>query len=525
MRSSKRIVILIVLLAVVAAGSFYVWAEERDRAKEQDVFADIERFSEVLQSVIDLYVEERGSEELIDAAIDGMLRELDPHSVYLDKHQYENLMIDTKGEFGGLGITIVVREEFPTVISPIEGTPAWRMGIQGGDRIVEIEGESTRGWTSEDAVEKLRGRPGTQVNIGVAREGLDENLDFAITREVIRVPSITYSQMLDDDIGYVRIARFAEHTARDLHGILRDFEDGGMDGLILDLRSNPGGLLNAARDVADLFLGKDQLIVYTESRIPSHNQKFYSHGKNTHSGYPVVVLVNGASASASEIVAGALQDWDKAVIVGQTTFGKGSVQTVIRIGEDSALKLTTQKYFTPSHRCIHKDRDENGEETETTDSADRKEYYTNSGRVVYGGGGITPDWEIDLPEFTDLQLRLERTNSFFSFAVHYTVDHEIREDFVVDDEVLAAYRAFLAEKEIEYDEEALSEPENLDYVKLAVKREIFRKEFGAKGAYIATLPEDEEIAGVLEMFRDAPTLEQMFVYVEEKQKLAKSEEQ
>ena len=530
MKFNKRVVILVALLVLVAAGSFYVWAEERDKAAQEAVFEDLERFSEVLQSILDLYVEEMDSEEMIDAAIDGMMRELDPHSVYLDKHQYENLMIDTRGEFGGLGITIVVRDEYPTVISPIEGTPAWRVGIQGGDRIVGIEGETTRGWTSEDAVEKLRGSPGTQVRIAVSREGLDENLDFTITREIIRVPSISYYQMLDDRVGYIRIARFAEKTARDLHGILLGFEEQGLDGLILDLRSNPGGLLNAARDVSDLFLGKDKLIVYTESRIPSHNQKFYSNGKNTHSGYPVVVLVNGASASASEIVAGALQDWDKAVIVGQTTFGKGSVQTVIRIGEDSALKLTTQKYYTPSHRCIHNDRNDRDEEAaeakpDSTEKTEREKYYTNGGRVVYGGGGITPDWEIELPEFTDLQLKLERNNSFFSFAVHYTVDHEVDESFVVDTAVLDLFRAFLDEKKVEIDEAAWNEEENLDYVKLAVKREIFRKELGTKGAYIATLPEDQEILSVLEMFRAAPTLDRMFAYVEEQQKLAKSEEQ
>ncbi len=512
-------------MILLAAAAFYVFAGEQRRDRETSL-EEVDRLNEVLTRVLDYYVEEQELSDVIDNAIRGILENLDPHSVYLDKRQYENLMIDTKGEFGGLGITITVREGFPTVISPIEDTPAYRVGIQAGDRIIAIEGEPTEGWSSDEAVGKLRGAPGTQVNITLGREaGHNEvdSLDVTITREIIKVPSITYYDVIDD-VGYVRISRFAENTARDLDSILDGMEKEGIKGVMLDLRSNPGGLLTAAFHVSDLFLDKGKMIVYTESRLPDHSQKFYSNGKNVHGDYPVVVLVNGASASASEIVAGAVQDWDRGLVVGQTTFGKGSVQTVFKIGNDSALKLTTQKYFTPSGRSIHKDMDREGNLI-ADEEAVEKEYFTAGGRVVYGGGGITPDWTMELPEWTDFQRDLEIKSIFFSFAVHYTAEHkDVSEDFTVDDDVLKEFRDFLVIKEFEYEEESWNE-ENIDYVKLGVRREVFRKLYGTKGAYRATLPEDDEVNAVLRMFNQAASLDDMFAYAAEKQKLVKAEQQ
>ncbi len=525
MRLDKRFTISILAVILLAAAAFYVFAGEQRRDRETSL-EEVDRLNEVLTRVLDYYVEEQELSDVIDNAIRGILENLDPHSVYLDKRQYENLMIDTKGEFGGLGITITVREGFPTVISPIEDTPAYRVGIQAGDRIIAIEGEPTEGWSSDEAVGKLRGAPGTQVNITLGREaGHNEvdSLDVTITREIIKVPSITYYDVIDD-VGYVRISRFAENTARDLDSILDGMEKEGIKGVMLDLRSNPGGLLTAAFHVSDLFLDKGKMIVYTESRLPDHSQKFYSNGKNVHGDYPVVVLVNGASASASEIVAGAVQDWDRGLVVGQTTFGKGSVQTVFKIGNDSALKLTTQKYFTPSGRSIHKDMDREGNLI-ADEEAVEKEYFTAGGRVVYGGGGITPDWTMELPEWTDFQRDLEIKSIFFSFAVHYTAEHkDVSEDFTVDDDVLKEFRDFLVIKEFEYEEESWNE-ENIDYVKLGVRREVFRKLYGTKGAYRATLPEDDEVNAVLRMFNQAASLDDMFAYAAEKQKLVKAEQQ
>jgi carboxyl-terminal processing protease len=520
LRFNRKYTIGLVLVFTLSAAAFFVWAQDQRKQRNSTVLEDLNRFGEVYEKVVDFYATEVDTEKLIEAAINGMLKELDSHSIYLTSHQWENLMIDTEGEFGGLGITISIRDDFPTVISPIEDTPAYRLGIQGGDRIVAIEGESTEGWNSEEAVSKLRGPAGTQVEITICREGLEDSLYFNVTREIIVVPSVPYWEMIDG-VGYIRISRFAKNTAKELDDVMVDFERRGMRGLILDLRSNPGGLLDAATEVSELFLGRDTLIVYTESRIPDGNKKFESKSYRTHSGYPVVVLVNGNSASASEIVAGALQDWDRAVIVGQTTFGKGSVQTVFKISGGSALKLTTMKYFTPVGRSIHRDESEDGEVAEVAAAGQREEYRTATGRVVYGGGGITPDWMIDLPEFTDLQRRLEVRGIFFSFAVHYTAYHDVDESFEVTDEVFDEFRSFLAENDFEADEKEWNE-ENVDYAKLAVKREVFRSLFGGKGAFIATLPEDEEISRVIEMFDAASTLDEMFRYIEERRKVAEA---
>jgi len=534
LRFDKKLIITLVLVFIVTTVAILVWAQDQRRQNTAKILEDLRPFAEVYERIVDFYVTEVETEELIEAAIDAMLKELDSHSVYLSKHEWENLMIDTRGEFGGLGITISIRDDFPTVISPIEDTPAYRLGIQGGDRIIEIERESTKGWNSEQAVSKLRGPPGTQVDITVFREGLEDSLYFTVTREVIKVPSVPYQENLDG-IGYIRVSRFAEKTADELEDAIVEFERQGVEGLILDLRSNPGGLLEAAREVSELFLGRDTLIVYTESRIPDGNQKFKSTARRVHDKFPVVVLVNGFSASASEIVAGALQDWDKAVIVGQPSFGKGSVQTVFKIEGGSALKLTTMKYFTPVGRSIHKDDpvDETARDDfptvispiEDTPAEvkveEREEFRTAGGRTVYGGGGITPDWEIDLPDFTDLQRRLELRGMFFSFAVHYTAYHDVDETFKVTDAVFDEFTDFLKEKKIEIKEGEWTE-ENLDYARLGIKREVFRWLFGAKGAFIATLSKDEEINKVLEMFDKTSTLGEMFEYAKERKKLAEA---
>ena len=519
MKLKMKIIVPVVLFLVIATGSYLLWAADQKQESDSRQYEDLDRFREVMVKILDYYVEEKEFGELIDSAINGMLRDLDIHSVYMDKKQYENLMIDTEGEFGGLGIQLSVRDNYPTVLAPIDDTPASRLGIQGGDMIIEIEGESTKGWSSDQAVEKLRGKPGTQVNLKIGRQGLDEPIPIQITREIIKVPSITYSTTMEN-VGYVRVARFAKKTVTELSDVLRGFEAQGAKGVIIDLRGNPGGLLTSAFEVSDLFLDRDKLIVYTEGRTPANNQKFFSNARMIHGNYPVVILQDGASASASEIVAGALQDWDRAIIVGQNSFGKGSVQTVFRIGKADALKLTTQKYFTPSKRCIHRDYDESGEPIETEDSS--REYYTASGRVVYGGGGIAPDWKIELPEFTEFQRNLEIRGLFFSFAVNYTAFHTVGDEFDVSEPVMKEFKKFLGEKEFKYTDADWT-PENITYVDRAIRREVFRKLHGTKGAYVATLAEDEQIVKILEMFRSVKTLDEAFKYVAKQAELAKTE--
>ncbi|MCX5753978.1 MAG: S41 family peptidase [Candidatus Krumholzibacteria bacterium] len=531
MKLNKKAIIGLLLLCTVVAVALFVMAGDREEKQRETVYQNLEQFGAVLDRILNYYVDEIDAEKLIRAAIDGMLMQLDEHSIYMDSYEYDNLMISTKGEFGGLGITLGQIAGYPTVVSTLEDTPAYRLGIQGGDKIVEIEGVSTKDWKTEQAVTKLRGREGTQVVLTITREGLADSLHYTITREIIRVPSITYSTDLDG-VGYVRVASFAERTASELDAIIRDLEKQKVKGLIIDMRSNPGGLLESAREVCELFLEKDKLLVYTESRIPSHNVKYYSRSTKVHDQVPIVVLINRYSASAAEIVAGALQDWDRAVLVGETSYGKGSVQTVFMIGKD-ALKLTTAKYFTPSGRCIHKDRprSEENPDIEVREAAPveekkvespRQEFHTSGGRIVYGGGGITPDWTITLPDLTEFEVDLERRNLFFNFAVHYAAQNRVSDTFEVGDAVIADFRAYCAESKFTAPDSAWTAPEDVDYMKLAIKREVFRRLMGVKGAYLATLPKDEEVNKVLSMFRAAPTLKQMFEYAGEQTKPAEA---
>jgi carboxyl-terminal processing protease len=316
-------------------------------------YEHLKLFTEVLSIIQSQYVDELPPKEIIYSAIRGTLRGLDPHSSFLDPDMYREMQVETSGSFGGLGIEITLKDDVLTVVAPIEGTPAYRVGIQPGDRIVKIEGVSTKDMQLADAVKRMRGRPGTKITISVIREGWAEPRDFDITREQIRVQSVK-TQELEPGLEYIRLRQFQEQTAGDLESILdRYSKNGKIQGLILDLRNNPGGLLTSSVDVAEKFLEPGKLVVYTEGRVRNQNMRFQGQAKKTYTELPMVVLVNQGSASASEIVAGALQDWGRAVVIGTQTFGKGSVQTIIPLSDGSGLRLTTAKYFTPKGRSIH----------------------------------------------------------------------------------------------------------------------------------------------------------------------------
>lgn len=315
------------------------------------VYEGLEAFTNVLAIVQKNYVEEVGTRKLMEGAINGMLNALDPHSAYLTADLYKELQVDTEGSFGGLGIEITLRDGVLTVVSPIEDTPASRAGIKAGDQIIKIEGELTKDMSLVEAVKKMRGPRGSKVQISIRREGVPRFLDLTLTREVIKVQSVK-AHTLEKGYGYVRVAQFQDRTNSDLENALRRLsqENGKLEGLVLDLRNNPGGLLSQAVKVSDLFLDSG-LIVYTEGRLDNQKQKYFAHP----GGYvdiPIVVLVNSGSASASEIVAGALQDHGRAVVLGTQTFGKGSVQTILPLENGAALRLTTAMYYTPGGRSI-----------------------------------------------------------------------------------------------------------------------------------------------------------------------------
>ncbi len=324
-----------------------------DRKTKDDLYAQIELYSYALTTIQADYVEEKTPKEIIYGSLRGMLSSLDPHSQFLDPEEYKELKTETQGKFGGLGIEISIRDGLLTIITPIEDTPAWRAGIKAGDRIVKIEEELTRDMTLDDAVKKLRGKPGTEVKITVLREGEAKLIDFAIVREIIQIQDVKNTQILQDHIGYIRLAEFREDSATAFRKALDDLTQQGADGLILDLRNNPGGLLNVAINITEEFLAQGKTIVSTKGRRLSQNTITRSANKSHFVNWPMVVLINEGSASGSEILAGAVQDNKRAIILGTKSFGKGSVQSVIPLPDGSGLRLTTSKYFTPSGRSIH----------------------------------------------------------------------------------------------------------------------------------------------------------------------------
>lgn len=322
-------------------------------SEREKTYRELELFADALAIVQTQYVEHKSPQELIYGALRGLLASLDPYSQFMDPDEYKELIIDTRGKFGGLGIEISVRDGLLTVISPLADTPAWRAGIKAGDIIVKINGEITKGITLTEAVKKLRGKPGTQVNITVLREGAPKMLNFNITREMIKVKDIKKSALIEGKIGYVSISEFRENTASELDKTLADLTKKGMQALVLDLRNNPGGLLMSAVEVTSRFIPTGELIVYTKSaegKIVKYNSL---NSKVKIINVPMVVLVNNGSASGSEILAGCLQDYKRAVIMGIKTFGKASVQSVVPLSDGSALRVTTAKYYTPQGRLIH----------------------------------------------------------------------------------------------------------------------------------------------------------------------------
>jgi len=324
-----------------------------DKKKESELFKQVELFSDTIAIIQTDYVDEVKPRDLIYGALKGMLSTLDPHSQFMDPDTYNELKVDTEGKFGGLGIEITIKDGLITIVTPIEDTPAWKAGVKAGDRIVKINDELTRDLTLTDAVKKLRGKVGEAVNITVLRESEKKLLEFKIVRGVIKIQDLKYTRILEDGIGYVRLVEFRESTSNELDKALDSLKKQGMNAFILDLRNNPGGLLDAAVLVAEKFIEKGKVVVSTKGRIASQNMELTARSSDPMIDLPMVVLINEGSASGSEIVAGALQDYKRAIILGVKSFGKGSVQTIIPLNDGSALRLTTSKYFTPLNKVIH----------------------------------------------------------------------------------------------------------------------------------------------------------------------------
>jgi carboxyl-terminal processing protease len=351
----KSFLLLISTLIIFTLLSISFNAEAKDDAENNSKnitsYEGLKSFSEVLSLIESTYVEKVSSKKLIEGAIHGLVKTLDPHTSFLPMEAYQAMKVETSGKFGGLGIEVSTRSGVLTVISPIDGTPAYEAGIKAKDKIVKIENETTLDMTIEEAVSLLRGEIGSTVNITIIREGLKAPLLVKIVRDIIKIQSVK-NKIYKNDIGYIKIKSFAKTTSSDLDKALLYLRKKKITKLILDVRNNPGGLLNQAVEVSDRFLGNENLIVYTKGRSEDQNMRFTTHDKSIYADYPMIILVNGGSASASEIVAGALQDLNRAVILGTPTFGKGSVQTIIPLSDGSALRLTTARYYTPSGKVI-----------------------------------------------------------------------------------------------------------------------------------------------------------------------------
>ena len=337
------------MIAVALLGGILIGKGWEPTGHASETYEELKTFSEVLNQVQKHYVDETKPKDLIQGAIRGMLSTLDPHSAYMTPEMYKEMQVETKGEFGGVGIQIGVKDSRLAVIAPIEGTPAHRAGIKAGDYIVKVNDDTTKDLTLMDAVQKMRGPKGSKVNLTIQRDGTPDPMQFTLVRDTIKIESV--KSKLIENLGYVRLTQFQEATGRDLAKAIKQFRDQKAQGTILDLRNNPGGLLTAAVDVSEQFLPNGKLVVYTKSR-EGKKDEWFAKSKDQMEDLPVIILVNEGSASASEIVAGALQDWGRAVVLGTTSFGKGSVQTILPLGDGSGLRLTTAKYYTPKGRSI-----------------------------------------------------------------------------------------------------------------------------------------------------------------------------
>ena len=509
---------VLVILVILACGFFGVLFGRTDEASaknQTDLRDSAHSFAQVYSVIEENYAQKVDADKAIyDGAIPGMLRVLDPHSNFFDPKQYSALQEEQRGRYYGVGMQVGPRNNKVIVIAPFAGAPAYRAGIRPGDIIVAIDGKPTDNMTTSEVADKLKGPKGTTVHIAILREGSEKPIEFSVVRDEIPRYSVDLHFMIRPGIGYMHISGFQETTEAETTAALDSLGD--LKGLVLDLRNNPGGLLSEGVGVADKFLRKGQVIVSHHGR--NSPEKVYRAAHGSTRDYPIVVLVNHGTASAAEIVSGALQDHDRALIAGESTFGKGLVQTVYRLSENTGLALTTAKYYTPSGRLIQRDysgvslydyyfnrnADDNSINGAKQDEANREVKLTDSGRTVYGGGGITPDVKVAVPKANKFQEELLRKYAFFNFAKHYSLSHKIEKTFQVDDGVLREFRGFLNDNKFVYTEKDLSD--NLDWVRSNIKSEAFVGAFGQQQGLQVQAESDRMVLKALELIPKAKEL-------------------
>ena len=478
MKQKKYLSLVLITVLIISSTLLGGWIASETKTSKPDYYFEIEKnialFGKVYEEVTRRYVEVIDPEKFMKAGINGMLRTLDPYTMYIE-HEGESsfdLKLLTTGKYGGVGMRIAKRDDgWPTVVEPpFEGTPSARAGIREGDKIIEIDGESTKDLTITETAQRLRGEIGTEVNIKIKRFGEDKPLEFRLIRAEIKVSDISYAGFVDDKIGYIRLSHFSRMAGKQLRDSIAVLKDQGMKALILDLRSNPGGLLESAVQVAENFIDKGNLIVSKKGRHSNSNKDYYSRVNPIWPDQPLVILVDGYSASASEIVTGAIQDQDRGVIIGTPTFGKGLVQTVIPVSRDgSSLKITSEKYYLPSGRLIQKPnyiRSKDiiwGQDSKKDTVKGDKIYFTVNKRRVKGNGGITPDIETKSERLTPLIANLIMKSMFFNYALEYASNHEnLEQNFEINDQIIANFKQFVESKNFTYKTESEQIMEDLE---------------------------------------------------------------
>ncbi len=487
---------------------------EGDKSSSQ-----VRTFGRILALVEDNSIGKASSEDLVEDAIQGMLHTLDPHSNYLNREAFMEMRDEQRGMFYGLGIQINKRgaDQPLMIIAPIDGTPAARAGLQPGDVIAKIEGQDTIGLTVQEAVRKLKGEKGTKVTITIQRAGESASFDVTLLRDEIPTHSVAHAFLVQPGVGLVRISTFTSTTTGELDDALQKLKGLGMERLILDLRSNPGGLLDQAVGVASRFIPEGKLVVYTRGRIPGSDQDYTAKG-DARTDASLVVLVDRNSASASEIVSGCIQDHDRGLVVGETTFGKGLVQRVIPLRDGGALALTTAKYYTPSGRLIQRDysnlddyfldaelEDDDARGSVDPESTGHELRRTDSGRTVYGGGGITPDYVVRAEREPTLLSRLRRENLIFDYAVRFAAAHpDLKAGFPVGDAVIKDFQAFLASRNFKYDaKDFVSSRAGLE---LRLRSRIGGVKWGAEAESKILVEGDIQVQKALTLFDEAAKL-------------------
>lgn len=513
-----------IVISAMAGGLFggRVLAQQDTMSRHYDAFAS------ALAAVEANFVDDVDTERLVYQAIGGMLQTLDPHSNFMDPRSYARLRERQEGRYYGLGISINVIDERITVISLFEGSPAYRVGIRRGDVIARIEGENSIGMSSDQAVGRLRGPKGSAVNISILRTGYEELIDLEVERDEINIPTVEAAFMVAEQTGYVRLGDFSETSTRELRQALDQLGADGLERLVLDLRDNPGGPLDQAINVSNQFLPRGDMIVYTRGRIGNSDQDYHAGDESDLTGLPVIVLVNRNSASASEIVAGALQDHDRALVVGETTFGKALVQSIYRVSHGAGLALTTARYYTPSGRMIQRPWDGTfdeyrtyflrEQETPAHAATDRK--LTDGGREVYSGGGIEPDYFISGPidgfDPSRLGRLLAARAEFASFAERFSADGDTRisaegrdreivsRGFTVDDQLMAAFKDQVRRRGLTVDDDEFAAEE--DFIRAKIHFEVDLALFGQTEARRNLFRRDPQAQYALSLFDEAGEL-------------------